>query len=188
METTALKQWIAAPRPALVAAVAEGIRIHVDSLRSRGIGFYGYALLPGEPYEIDGLSAVTNTAADIQRPSSSSEYLYYRYSVDEWAHWDHDHFAAANELLLEEKERFSSMHPKAEDDFEMDELELAHADALYEAIVQGLETARAGGTFGESEPFLVVWISDSDHAIMLESAKRLNSGVVAAEFTSQFGG
>ena len=188
MENTALQDWIVAPRPALVAAVAEGIRNHVDVLRSRGIEFYGYALLPGEPYELSSLSAVSNTEADIKRPASNPSYLHYRYSVDEWAHWDHDQFAAANELLEQEKEQFSSRHPKAEDDFEMDPFELAHADALYEGIVQGLEAAKAGGTFGECEPFLAIWISDSEHPIMAESVKRLNSAAMAAEFAGEFGG
>ena len=190
MNLTALQEWLAEPRPALVAAVAEGVRIHVDALRARGMEFYGYALLPGARYDINGLVAVSNTEADIERPPSSSEYRYYRYSVDEWAHWDYDFFAAANELLAEANERFSSMHPKADDDFEMDQFEMAHADALYEAILQGLETAKACGAFGEVEPFMVVWISDaeSDEPIMVESAKRLNSTEVAAEFVSQFGG
>jgi hypothetical protein len=79
------------------------------------------------------------------------------------------------------------MHHKAEDDCVMDEYEVAHTDALLDAIVQGLESAKADGVFGVSEPFLVVWISDSGHGIMVESAQRLNSAAVAEEFLKEFG-
>jgi hypothetical protein len=167
--------------------VAEGVRAHVDALRSRGIEFYGYALLPGEPYDIHSLVAVTNTEADIKVPRTDEQYRYYRYCVDEWAHWAHDGFAAANALLVEANERFRSMHTKARGEYVMDELEVAHADALFDAVVRGLEAAKAGGAFGGSKPFLVVWISDSDHEIMAESVRRLNSKAVAREFMREFG-
>jgi hypothetical protein len=107
--------------------------------------------------------------------------------VDEWAHWDHDGFAAANALLVEANERFKSMHSKSDDDYMMDEFEVAHANVLLDCVVQGLEVAKAGGAFCKSEPFLVVWISDSGHEIMAASARRLNTTAVAAEFMREFG-
>jgi hypothetical protein len=187
MDIPALQKWLAEPRPALITAVAEGVRVHVDALRSRGIEFYGYALLPGEPYDIHSLVAVANTEADIKCPRADGQYCYYRYSVDEWVHWDHHGFAAANALLAEANERFRSMHSKADDDHKMDEFEVAHAKALLDSIVKGPEAAKAGRAFGRSEPFLVVWISDSGHEIMGESARRLNSTAVATEFMREFG-
>lgn len=187
MDIPALRKWLAEPRPALVTAVAEGVRAHVESLRSRGIEFYGYALLPGEPYDIHSLVAVTNTQDKIKVPSGDTQYRYYRYCVDEWAYWDHDGFTAVNKLLLEANERFRSLHTSTDDDFVMDEFEVTHANALLDAIVRGLEAAKAGGIFGVSEPFLVVWISDSGHKIMVESVRRLSSDPVAREFIQEFG-
>lgn len=187
MNIPALRKWLDEPRSALVAAVADGIRAHVETLRSRGIEFYGYALLPGEPYDIHSLVAATNTEADIKVSRSDGQYRYYRYSVDEWSHYDHDGFAAANALLLEANEQFKSMHSKADDDYMMDEYEVAHADVLLDSIVQGIEAAKTGGVFGSSEPFLVVWISDSGANIMVESAQRLNPTAVATEFMREFG-
>jgi hypothetical protein len=149
--------------------------------------FYGYALLPGEPYDIHSLVAVTNTEADIKVPRTDDQYRYYRYSVDEWSHWDHDEFAAANAILAEANERFRSMHTKDDDDFQMDDFEIAHADALLDAVVRGLDAAKAARTFGGAAPFLVVWISDSGHEIMAESVRRLNSTAVAKEFMREFG-
>jgi hypothetical protein len=187
VDVAALRKWLAEPRTALVAAVAEGVRAHVQTLRSRGIQFYGYALLPGEPYDIHSLVAVTNIEVDIKVPRTDDQYPYYRYCVDEWAHWDREGFAAANELLVEANERFRSMHTKDEGDYMMDEFEVAHADALLKAIVDGLEAAKAEGAFGRGKLFLVVWISDSGHEIIAESVRRLNSKAVAREFMREFG-
>src|SRR5262249_21637470 len=75
-----LREGLDEPSPALTEAVAEGVAAHVDTLRSRGIEFYGYALLPGEPYDIHRLVAVTNTEADIKVPPTDEHYRYYRYS------------------------------------------------------------------------------------------------------------
>ena len=187
MDVPALRTWLSEPRTALVAAVAEGARAHVAALRAQGTEFYGYALLPGEPYDIHSLVAVTNGEADVKVPCSDDRYQYYRYSVDQWAHWHHDGFAAANELLVEANERFKSMHSKADDDFAMDEFEVAHADALLDAVVRGLGAAKQAGAFGGAEPFLAVWISDSGHPIPVESVQRLNSQSVAGEFVAEFG-
>ncbi len=187
MDIPALRKWLAEPRSALVAAVAEGVRAHVSELRSSGIRFYGYALLPGEPYDIHNLVAVTNTEADIKVLPTDEQYRYYRYSVDEWAHWDHEGFAAANALLAEANARFAFLHAKDKGNSTLDEFELAHADALLDAVVRGLGTAKHAGGFGGADPFLVVWISDSGHPIMVRSVHRLNSEAVADEFVAEFG-
>lgn len=187
VDIVALRKWLAEPRAPLIAAVAEGVREHLAALRSRGIDFYGYALLPGDHYDIHRLVAVTNTEASIKVPRSDDQYRYYRYGVDEWAHWYHDGFSVANALLAKANERFKSMHSKADDDYMMDEFEIAHADALLDSVVRGLQAAREGGVFGYIDPFLVVWISDSEHEIMAESVLRLNSAAVAGEFMREFG-
>lgn len=187
MDHLTLQRWLDDPRLTLVAAVAEDVIGHVAGLRSRGIEFYGYALLPGEPYDIHSLVAVTNSEADIKVPADDDLYSYYRYSVDEWAYWDRDGFAASNMLLNEANAQFKAMHTKADDEFVMDEFEIAHANGLLNAIVRGLETAKQSGAFGSANPFLVVWISDSGHEIMVKSVRRLNSELVADEFLADFG-
>jgi hypothetical protein len=187
MDVEKLRIWLAQPRLELVTAVAEGVRDHVTSLRSRGIDFYGYALLPGEPYDIRNLVAVSNGEADIKVPPTDSQYIYHRFCVDEWSTWDHDEFAAANARLAEANETFAAMHKKEGSDFRMDEHESAHAQALLEAVVRGLEVAKADGAFGSVEPFLAVWISDSGHPIIAGSVRQLNSEAVAEQFMEEFG-
>jgi hypothetical protein len=186
MNIPALQKWLGEPRPELVKAVATGIRNQVETLRARGLEFYGYALVLGEPGDISSIVAVSNAETDIKVPRTDDQYNYYRYAVEEWEHWDHDGFTEANALLVEANAQFASMHSKT-DDFELDEFEVAHANVLLDSIAQGLEAAKADGVFAPGEPFLVVWISDFDHRIMVEAARRLNSAAVTAEFTQEFG-
>jgi hypothetical protein len=187
MDIPALRQWLAEPRSQLAAAVAEGVRAHVSELRSRRVRFYGYALLPGEPYDIHNIVAVTNCEADIVVPRTDKRYRYYRYSVDEWKHWHHKMFAAANAQLAEANERFESMHVKEKGNSILDEFQVAHADALLDGVARGLGAAKYAGAFGAEDPFLVVWISDSGHPIIVRSAHRLNSEAVAQEFVGELG-
>lgn len=188
MDARALRSWLAEPRHDLIAAIAEGVRKHVAALRSGGIDFYGYALLPGEPYDIHSIVAATNSEADIKVPRNDEIYRYYRYAVDEWARWDrHDGFTIANSLLGQANARFAAMHSNSNDDCYMDDFQIAHADALLEAIVSGLEAAKSQKVFGDVEPFLAVWFSDSGHPIIPESVQRLNSADIASEFMAEFG-
>ena len=149
--------------------------------------FYGYALLPGEPYDINCLVAVTNCEGEIKVPPNDDQYRYYRFSVDEWVHWDHDEFGAANALLADANKQFASLHTPTPGNFEMDEIEVAYSKGLLEAFVSGLNVAKATGTFGSKEPFLVVWVSDSEETIMTESVRRLNSPAIVNEFIAVFG-
>ncbi len=156
-------------------------------LRSLGIQFYGYALLPGEPFDINSIVAVANTEARIKVPHTDGQYRYYRYCVDEWEHWEREGFDKANALLVEANTKFKSMHSKEDGDCRMDEFEKAHSDALLDAVVRGLEVAKNVGAFGESEPFLAVWIADSDHEILPKSVRRLNSELITRDFLLEFG-
>ena len=187
MDVTALRAWLSEPRTELAEAVARCVREHVAALRSRGVDFYGYALLPGEPYDIRSLVAVANTEADIKVTPADKQYGYYRYSVDEWAHWDHNAFVPANEALAEANEQFAALHAKG-GGYKMDEFEVAHSRSLLDAVLRGLESAKAAGAFGGgADPFLVVWVSDSDHPIMADSVRRLNPEAASREFLDEFG-
>jgi Domain of unknown function (DUF4303) len=187
MKDPAFIEWLLKPRTEIAAAVAECVRTHVATLRSLGIRFYGYALLPGETYDIHSLIAVANTEAGIKVPYTNGKYRYYRYCVDEWEHWEREGFEKANDLLAEANTKFNLMHSKEDGDCRMDEYEVVHSEALLEAVVQGLEIAKFEGVFGVPEPFLAVWISDSGHEILPNSVRRLNSEAISKEFLIEFG-
>lgn len=187
MNAEVLSKLLAEIQPALVAAVTDGIRNHVAKLRSQGKEFYGYALLPGEPYDIHSLVAVTNNEDDIKVPTTDDQYHYYRFSVDEWEEWHQNEFASVKALLTGANKRFALMHPAAPSNCIMDKFEVAYSNGLLGAIVDGINATKTSGVFGDNAPFLVVWISDSDEAVIIESVKHLNSPAIANEFMMEFG-
>jgi hypothetical protein len=177
-------QQLTPPRALLVDAVVEAVRIHVAGLRERGVAFYGYALLCNEAdgmIEQDSLawiSPVYNTEADLAAHAGEEDPDFYRYCVDEWAHFSgsepgFDHAASRLHGL---NAAFRELHPddKPEDDYDLDAFEVAHADLVYHSILDGLAQARALGVFGAPPPFLAVWVSDSAAEIVAESVRRLN--------------
>jgi len=187
-----LKTWLAQPHAALANAVANDARAHVQAMKSQGIDFYGYALLPGEIHNLHRIVAATNIAADLEALRKDKVYRdcsdrYLKYCVDEWQHFEHDAYQSANTLLAAAHETFRSMHSKPDGVLRMDDDEIAHANRLLAAILRGLEIAKARGDFGAAEPFLALWVSDSSQGISLESVRRLNSQAVANEFLSEFG-
>ncbi|HSI36421.1 MAG: DUF4303 domain-containing protein [Phycisphaerae bacterium] len=187
MDLAALQIWMVQVAPRISTAVARDVRVHADRLRSAGIDFYGYAILPGEPARITRLFAAANADANLKVGPREKMYRYYRYSVDEWAHRAADAFPTANPLLDEVDRKFRQVHPKSDGDYQIDKVERALADGLLDAIVVGLEQAKAAGAFAPTEPFLVVWLADSGHRVMTESARRLNAKPVAKEFLKEFG-
>jgi hypothetical protein len=187
MDLAPLKKWLAEPRTALAEAVAAGVHTHVGRLRSRGTRIDGYALLPGEPYELGNLVVVVNSEEDIRIPNTDPRYAERRYHVDEWDHWEHGEFSSANLKLAELNQRFEIMSAPLQNEGAKLDLAILHDNASFDAIVSGLETARVTGAFGDVPPFLVVWISDSSHHIIYESVRRLNSREVADEFDRLFG-
>ena len=187
MNEKLLWDWLSEPQTALTHVVTRCVREHVRGLHSRGIRFYGFALLPGEHYDINNIVAAHNCESDIKVPGKHEDYRYYRYSVDEWEHYEPEGFEAVNQLLREANLRFASLHSKQEGDYVMDDFEIAHSNSLLEALLCGLEAAKAEGVFGTSEPFLVMWISDSGNDIMMKSVRHLNSAGVARAFKKEFG-
>jgi Domain of unknown function (DUF4303) len=187
VDVAALKAWVSEPRLALAAAVAEGIRVHVDRLRSLGTEFYGYAIHPGEPHDIRRLVAVTNCEADIKVPAHHAQYAYYRYCVDEWTNWEHGDFQEANAVLGRLNEQHAARLANCEQDSSTDRLKRAYTGGLLEAVLGGFRTALANDVFGDADPFLAIWFSDSNHLIMSESVRLLNSAEVAGEFMAEFG-
>lgn len=182
----ALTKWLSEPRTALTKAVTECVGDQVANLRKQGVNPYGYALLPGEPYDLHSVVATYNCESDVKVPVGDKLYRYYRYSVDEWLHYIHDGFDRANQCMVDANAEFAAMHVD-DGDGVMDDLEIAHSRALLEAILKGLEAAKHAGVFGEPVIYLAMWISDSAHEIIGQSVRRLNSANVVQEFRAEFG-
>jgi hypothetical protein len=187
MDDITLYNWLSQNPTELVNAIAQVSCDHISTLNFQEIDFYGYALLPGEPYDINRLVAVFNCESDVKVSPEHDDYRYYKYCVDEWSHWQMDGFDTINKLLREANVEFSTMHTTDRDNYQMDECEILYSNKLLEAITQGLEIAKENGVFGAKNPFLVVWISDSDHEIINKSVYRLNCESVARDFMEELG-
>ena len=185
MDKSELAKFLNEIRPVLIDAISVGVQEHVASLRTRGIDFDGYALLPGEFDNLHGIVAVSSSLNDVPVLPEDSQYNYYRFSVDEWKNWDSDGFSGANHILLEANRRFTTAHVGAS--FAMDEIQVAFANGVLDSILCGLEQAKQVGTFAGMAPFLVIWISDSSCEIISQSVQRLNQPDVAADFMAEFG-
>ncbi|WP_426161419.1 DUF4303 domain-containing protein [Pseudoduganella sp. R-34] len=187
MKISMVNSLLAEIQPALIAAVVEDVKTHLTRLAATGREIYGYALLPGEFYDIHSVVVATNSEGEIEIPCSDDLYRYYRYSVDEWRNYDQKEFAKTNAILLVANERFKALYTREDGSYQMDECEVAFANGVLDALVDGLDAAKKAGEFGSREKFLVVWIADSDVPIMSESSRRLNSAAVAADFSAEFG-
>lgn len=190
MDQDQLAEWASQTRPELSDAIAADIRQHLAGIPSPD-DVYGYAILPGDPTTsangIDSLVAAYNRLGDISVGPDESDFAYYKYSVDEWQHWDHGKFPRSDSILNSLNARFAGAHQKDADDFKIDALEGAYSKSLLDAILDGLAVVKFEGLFSQSVEFLVIWISDSDNPILKESARRLNSSEVADAFFSEFG-
>ena len=185
MDQNQLAQWASQARPELTAAVAADIRDHFAAIPSRD-DICGYAILPGDPSTsangIRSLAAAYNRTGDISVGPDESDFIYYKYSVDEWQHRDHGKFRRSDSALASLNAQFSAAHQKDADDFEIDDLEDAYSRSLLTAILDGLATAKSEGCFGPAVEFLAIWISDSDDPILQASSHNVE------QFMREFAG
>ena len=180
-----LTTWLENERTELKIALKNLIKNHVSSLKSKD-DFYEYAILTGE-YEVNNLVVITNCESDIKENST-----YYRYCVDEWANWDHDALSKINPLIEDLNIRFESMHSKLNskraNDFQLDYLQIKHIDLFHNAILFALRELVEEKIFETTkvEPFVAIWISDSDHEIIGQSVYDLNSFKISDRFFEEF--
>lgn len=186
MNEAELHTWLNADEPDLVDAIASDIQNHVSSLRATGVEFYSYAVLPSDYCTSFGppkIAVAFNRESDILSENKGS--IYYRYSVDEWANYVHDGFDKSNSILKEISQKFSSSHQPDPNRCEIDNEEIAYANKLYSSAVKALKQLKDNSVLSDIE-FLVVWLSDSGHQIMYESAAILNNSDTFQKFKSEF--
>ncbi|MGY8769443.1 MAG: DUF4303 domain-containing protein [Pirellulales bacterium] len=168
-----MQEWLDQDDAELLKSIKSEIRTHVAKLQARGDQFYGYAVLPGVPYEVTSLIVIFNRESDLD-PEKGNE-TFYRYAVDEWANYEHEVFANSNKLIASRNSVFNELLEKIDPyDFSADDFEVAHVDKLHGTILKAMDELRLDGLF-DNDAFLVMWISDSGHEIMGKSVKRLNS-------------
>jgi hypothetical protein len=191
MDDERLAEWASQGRPEMSEAVVADIREHWAGIPGRG-DVYGYAILPGDPATsaegIGPLVAAYNRVGDVGAGPEEGESIYYKYSVDEWRHWERGKFPRADSVLASLNARFAAAHRKGEEDFEIDAIEKAYSRSVLGTILDGVAAVKAGGEFGEGVEFLAIWVSDSGNPIVEESVRRLNSRETVERFVGEFGG
>jgi Domain of unknown function (DUF4303) len=186
MNKAELHTWLSANEPDLVDAIASDIENHVSSLRAAGVEFYSYAVLPSDYCTSVGPPTIVvayNRESDILNENKGS--IYYRYSVDEWPNYVHDGFDKSNSILKEISQKFSNCHQPDPNRCEIDNEEIAYVNKLYSSVVKALKQLKDNSVFSDIE-FLIVWLSDSGHQIMHESAAILNNSDIFKKFKSEF--
>lgn len=159
------------------------IRKHIMKLKKKYPDLYGYAILPGESYEVNTLVVVYNRVSDIKE-----EAAYFRYSIDEWENWDHNALASINSQIKEINDNFRSWHPDNSKNISLDIIEQYHISSLHEIILSALKDLVEEDLFdfGIQERFIAIWISDSDSEIKVRSIRELNTEKVIKEYLEEF--
>jgi hypothetical protein len=179
-----LNEWLSTERTELKNSIKTAIKNHIKILTSENPDLYGYALLPGEPYEVESLVVAWNRLSDIKEDT-----IYYRYSVDEWEIFDHTSLESVTPIIAELNQKFLSMHATDPDEFELDEFQIAHIAAYNYVFITALKELKSEGVFhfGNTDLFVVIWYSDSAEELIFESVKELNSSEVFNSFMQEFG-
>ena len=163
---------------------------NLDSIKSKYPDFYGYSILPGEPYNnangsvIDiNLVVAYNNLSDIKEDET-----YYKYSVDEWQHYDTDALESITPIISDLYEEFRQLYPEKSGSLSTPKEEVKLINKFQGTILSVLKELKNEGLFNleKSSPFLVIWISDSESEIKFKSVKELNAQEVIEEFKSEF--
>ena len=159
------------------------MRKHIIELKEEYDDLYGYAILPGESYEVNTLVVAYNRVSDIKEESA-----YFRYSIDEWENWDHNALASINSRIKEINDNFYSWHPENSKSIYLDKIKQSHISSFHEIILSALKDLAEEDLFdfGSHERFIAIWISDSNSEIIKKSIRELNTEKVIKEYFEEF--
>jgi hypothetical protein len=133
----------------------------------------GYSLYTSD--DVQSIGPVANRASAVKAKPGEAQYIYYRYSADEWSEWDDfGLFEDTNALIAE----------YATGDDYCEEV----APKILQSSVEVLSELKASGIFraASADLFLVLWVSDSATRIVWESAALLNRRDQFGEFAREF--
>lgn len=126
-------------KTSLIETIKFEVKDNIEKIRSTNEGLYGYAILPGDWYEVGSLAAAYNTESDIKH-EELEEPIYYRYSVDEWENYDHDMFPKSNSMLKPYQEELQKILDIYEDNYDKETTDIKSnfADFIYSSVLTAL--------------------------------------------------
>lgn len=168
---------------------------HVNQLKGTYPDLYGYAILPGDEFSVSHLVAAFNREGDLEARSHfpGVSETYYRFSVDEWKHYDQTGLGTVTPIIQELVDRYGRLNPT--DDWEgwglgkvAPRVEAGLLARLHSVLLEAMFELKKTGVFRleQSDLFLAIWISDSHASIMFDSIARLNSDSVVTQFNKEF--
>lgn len=151
----------------------DAVRTHYNIVNKNN-DVYAYTL-----YTCDygaSIGPVCNRESDIVAEPSDEDYIYYRYSADEYEIWDE--FSCFDEV---NKVMAKAMESDVDESID---------DKLLDGALEILMELKEEGLFGiiDDNKYLAIWISDSCNGIMNKSIKHLNTPKVYEQYYSEFGG
>jgi Domain of unknown function (DUF4303) len=158
------------------------VETNVNKIKSGNSDLYGYAILPGETYEVNSICSVFHNLSHLQ-----SDKIIYKYIVDDWRNYDYetDFFEALNPIIFELNKEFRVLHPKNPDVFLMTDDEIKFIEKFHIIILSVLKELKEESElfkFRSGESFILIWISDSNSDIIFQSVEELNSKEIVNKF------
>ncbi len=166
-------------RPELVALIVSNACDHIGSISEQ---LCGYAIFPGDVYELTALSAAYTTQKRVvQEKEMDDEEFAIQYTPTEWRGYAFDPFRQSSEKLRATKEAFYSQYCPDEDRLELDEMQLHYSRLIYDAVDESIETLRHCCL--DPDVFACIWVADSFQTeVILRSIRRHNALKVFQRF------
>ncbi len=161
----------------LLQNVKTDVANHVAGLNSNGVAFYGYAIQTPTWQNVEQPIAIYNCENDIEEDNRDS--TYYRYSVDEWQHYENDALPLTTAFIGPIDQMFNQLR----DDLDDDNVE-RYLRNVYVTFAKALGELKAEGLF-KDDVFLIVW--NEDEELLVKFAQQLNADDVAEPFAEEFG-
>jgi hypothetical protein len=191
MEQEQFEKWLASSEPALVNAVVSDARRNIHEIQSSGHTIFGYAILPPDYFTASEPSTICVAYnSDPSLHAIENNGGRHGYFVNEWQNQARTGFDSSNselaKILKTFRDNYSKPQPEIVFDangqvlpeclaqFVADQTEIRYVAKINKAILLAMTELKGSGVF-KSDPFLDVFIFESDCEIVKTSAKLLNS-------------
>lgn len=180
MEQTRIEEFFFSEDWSLLRTMlVSAIKGHIEELKLSNPDLCGYALLPGETYEVEELYSVSCNVVN--------EDGSFPYCPDEWANW-HDAYDSLTPLIKKLNETFTALHPTDPEEYSMDDTQVAFIKKFHDTFLEAMLQLKAEGVFHIKDRSLmtVIWLSDTSiDGIIKASLEQLNEAQEIKAFMAE---
>lgn len=145
------------------------IKIHFEQLKLKNPDLCGFAIMPGEPYEVVSPFCISCNKSEFEDE--------FDYSPNEWENY-HAPLKDLDSLIENLNSKFKSIHQSNKNDFSLDDTEIAFIEKYHTTLLEALYELKKEKIFQnkEEDVFVLIWFSDNDiDGIISKSVSLLNS-------------